>query len=172
MSAAELAAAREVAASMELPTTPVDATMDDGGGLSPAAGNAAPVPSIADLLQYLGQQNVRIENMMALMQHDRQSNPKSHLSNVRLEEKYFRNVSTFNNQRSSWKEWRRQFLNAVREGDVYFADFVETFDNREEPIDHILSYNPGQHQLSTNMYNRLVAYTIGAAFQIVEGVPH
>ena len=138
MSEAELAVAREAAASTALPTTPtLDATMDDGGGLCPAAGNAAPVPSIADLLQHLGQQNARMENMMALMQHDRQNNPKSHLSNVRLEEKHFRNVAKFNNLRSSWKEWRRQFLNAVRDCDVDFADFVETFDNREEPICHI-----------------------------------
>ena len=53
-----------------------------------------------------------------------------------------------------------------------FADFVETFDNREEPICHITDYNPGQNQLATNMYNRLIAYTIGTAFQIVESVPH
>ena len=139
MSEAELAAAREAAASTALPTIP---TMDDGGGLSPAAGNAAPVPSIADLLQYLGQQNARMENMMALMQHDRQNNPKSHLSNVRLEEKHFRNVAKFNNLRSSWKEWRSQFLKTVRDGDVAFAEFVETSDNREEPIDHITNYNP------------------------------
>ena len=102
---------------------------------------------------------------MNMMQHDRKDNPKRHLSNVRLEEKHFRNVAKFNNLCSSWKEWRRQFLNAVREGDVDFADFVETFDNREEPIDHITNYNPAQNQLSTKMYNRLIAYTTGTAFR-------
>ena len=83
MSVAELAAAtaaREEATNTELPGTP---TMGDGGGFSPAANNAAQVPSIADLLQYLGQQNARMENMQALMQYDQQSK-KCHLSNVRL----------------------------------------------------------------------------------------
>ena len=72
MSVAELAAAaaaREEATNTELPGTP---TMDDGGGFSPAADYAAPVPSIADLLHYFGQQNARMENIMALMQHDHQ----------------------------------------------------------------------------------------------------
>jgi len=115
-----------------------------------------------------------MENMMQMMQHDRRDGQNAkgdRLANVRLEEKHFRNVQKFNNLRSSWKEWRRQFLNAVRECDVDFADFVETFDNHEEPIDHIHSYDPTQNQLSTNMYNRLIGFTTGTAFQIVESVP-
>ena len=80
-------------------------------------------------------------------------------------------MQKFNNLRSGWKEWRRQFLGAVRGCDVDFADFVETFDNREDPIDHISSHNPSQNQLSTNMYNRLIGFTTGTAFQIVESVP-
>ena len=84
--------AREAVASTALPGTP---TQDDGGGLSPAAGNPASAPSITELLAYLHAQNVRMENMMQMMQHDRHdgtNNRGSHLANVRLEEKRFRNV--------------------------------------------------------------------------------
>ena len=111
---------------------------------------------------------------MQMMQHDRHDGTNTrgnHLANVRLEEKHFRNVEKFNNIRSSWKEWRRQFLGAVRECDVAFADFVETFDTCEDPIDHISSYTPTQNLLSTTMYNRLIGFTTGTAFQIVESVP-
>ena len=65
MSAAELAAAREAAASTALPGTP---TENDGGGLS----SAAAAPSLTDLLQYLATQNARMESMMEMMKHDRQ----------------------------------------------------------------------------------------------------
>ena len=147
----------------------------DGGSLSAAAVGAAPFapPSLADLLQHLMAQNERVGNMMEMMQYRRKNgaNDKSHLANVRLDEKYFRNVGGFNNLRSGGEERCRQFLNAVRECDVDFADMVEGFEKFEEPIDHIQAYTLTQNQLSTNMYNRLIGLTTGTAFQIVESVP-
>ena len=64
--------AREAVASAALPSDGgLDPTQDDGGGLSPAAGNLASAPSITELLAYLHAQNVRMENMMHMMQQDR-----------------------------------------------------------------------------------------------------
>ena len=110
--------------------------------------------------------------MMQMMHHDRPEAKAEKMANVRLDERNFRNVIKFNNLRSSWKEWKRQFLGAVRECDVDFCDYVETFEGREEQIDHILEYTPTHNQLSTNMYNRLISFTTGTAFQIVESVSH
>ena len=110
--------------------------------------------------------------MMEMFALDRKNvNEKHHLSNVRLDEKNFRNVKQFNNTKAGWKEWRRHFLNAVRECDVGWADMVEALEKQEDPIDRISAYNPAQDQLSTNLYNRLIAFTTGTAFQIVESVP-
>ena len=122
-------------------------------------------------------QNERMNSMMEMMQHDRKTmvntttSEKSHLANCKLDEKYFRNVGKYNNLRSGWKEWRRQFPNAVRECDVDFADMVEAFEPLEEPIDHIAAFSVTQNQLSTSLYNRLISFTTGMALQIVESVP-
>ena len=105
--------------------------------------------------------------MHKMMRHDRPEARGDRLPNVRLDEKNFRNVQQYNHLRSSWKEWKRQLLGAIRKCDVDFADFVETFERHEDPIDHIESYNPAQNQIFTNMYNRLISFTPGAAFQIV-----
>ena len=109
--------------------------------------------------------------MMEMFALDRKNvNEKSHFANVRLDEKYFRNLKQFDNKKANWKEWRRHFLNAVRECDVGWADMVESLEKLDEPIDALLSYTPTQNQLSTNLYNRLIALTTGVAFQIVESV--
>ena len=121
--------ANAAAASSAVPNDGVfPPTQNDGGGLPPAAGGPASVPSIAELLMYLHAQNVRMENMMQMMRHDRPEARGDRLANVRLDEKNFRNVPKFNNLRSSWKEWKRRLLGAIRECDVDFADFVETFE--------------------------------------------
>ena len=62
-------------------------------------------------------------------------------------------------------------MNAVRECDVDWADMVEGLEKQPDPIDHILHCTVIQNQLSTNMYNRLIAVTTGVAFQNVESVP-
>ena len=131
------------------------------GGVEP---EAAAVPSITELMNKMIQ-------MMAMMQSDKKPE-KDHLANCKMDEKYFRNIAKFSNQKSAWKEWRRHFLNSVRECDVGWADLVEGLENRVDPIDHLHDYDPTQCQLSTNMYNRLIAVTTGVAFQIVDGVPH
>ena len=109
---------------------------------------------------------------MQMMHHDRPEARGERLANVRMDERNFRSVPKYNNLRSGWKEWKRRFLGAVRECDVDFADFVGASEGREDPIDHIHEFNLTQNQLSTNMYNRLLSFTTGTAFQIVESVPH
>ena len=52
-----------------------------------------------------------MNTMMEMMAYDKKNGSNTnHLANVRLDEKYFRGVEKFNNQRSGWKEWRRHFL--------------------------------------------------------------
>ena len=90
-----------------------------------------------------------MQNMMAMFQHDRPEikAERSHLANVRLYERNFRTVYEFNNLRSGWKEWKRQFMAAVRECDVDFADFTWAFEGREEPVDHSTELNPPKVRL-------------------------
>lgn len=148
-------------------------TRNTDGGLNPTVG--APeqaAPSVAQLLMFITQQNARMESMMAMMQHDRPEVKAERLANVRLDERHFRNVPKYSKPRSSWKEWKRQFMAPVRECDVDFGDFVWEFEGREEPTDHIRKFNLTQNQFSTNMYKRLIALTTGTAFQIMESVPH
>ena len=130
-------------------------------------------PSLVDLMGFLMKQSERMNAVMEMLALDRRSATpeKSQLANCKLDEKYFRKVPTFNNTRSGWKEWRRHFLNALRECDVDWAEMVETLETMDEPIDNIRDYTPIQNQLSTNLYNRLIAFTTGTAFQIVESVP-
>ena len=135
------------------------------------AGPEPAVPSMSELLQYLRMQNDRMSAMMELMTHDRKGPEKKQLENCKLDEKYFRNVGKYSNMKSGWKEWRRQFLNAVRECDVDWADMVEALEKLEEPICHLNDYAPIQNQLSTNL-NRLISFTTGVAFQIVDSAPH
>ena len=108
---------------------------------------------------------------MTMMQHDRPEIKAERLANVRLDERNFRTVPKFNNLRSGWREWKRQFIAAVRECDVDLAEFTWAFEGREEPIDHIHEFTPTQNQLSTNMHNRLISLTTGTAFQSVESIP-
>ena len=167
MSAEEqAAAARATAAEADaarVPGTPPPTQppqMPGTGGYD--ATGAANVPSIHELMGLM-------VKMLATMQNDKKPE-REHLANCRLDEKYFRSVGKFDNNRSSWKEWRSHFLNAIRECDVGFTTVVEVNETSEEPID-IVPLNPTETQLATNMYNRLTACTSGLAFQIVESVP-
>ena len=117
-------------------------------------------------------QSGRMIAMMELMAYDKTQPETPQLANCTLDETYFRNVGKYSNLTSGWTEWRRQFLNAVRECDVDWADMVEALEKQEDPIDYLLDYTPIQNQLCTSMYNRLIAYTTGVAFQIVESVPN
>ena len=141
----------------QFPQTPIQ-TPGIGGYDATGTGN---VPSIHELMGKMVQ-------MMAMMQNDKKPE-KERLANCRLDEKYFRTVGRFDNTRSSWKEWRSHFLNAIRECDVGFTTVVEVNETSEEPID-IVPLDPTETQLATNMYNRLTACTSGLAFQIVESV--
>ena len=147
------------------------AAVPPGGGLTPTDTGAAqgPAPSVADLMLYLQAQNESIKSMIQMMALDKKQPEKDHLANCKLDEKYFRSVGKFDNNRSSWKEWRRHFLNAIRECDVGWTTVVEVNETSQEPID-IVPLDPTQTQLATNMYNRLIACTSGLAFQIVESV--
>lgn len=148
------------------PRLPGSPTQNAGvGSFSATGAGQGPAPSMPELLQYL-------KMMVDLMAHDKKQSDKSQLASCKMDEKYFRNVGKFSNLKSGWKEWRRHFLNAVRECDVGWADMVQGLEKRVDPIDHILDYDPTQCQLSTNMYNRLIAVTTGLALQIVESVPH
>ena len=149
------------------PTTAAGLNLGNGQG-------SAEAMTIQQLMVYLTHQNQVMTNMMAMLQHDRPEvkAEKNHLANVKLDERNFRSVSKFNNLRSGWREWKRQFMAAVRECDVDFADFTWAFEQREEPVDHILEFNPTQAQLAVNLHNRLIAATTGTAFQIVESVGH
>ena len=113
------------------------------GGLHPTVGEPdQAAPSIAPLLLYVTQQNQRMEHLMTMMQYDRPEVKAERLANVRLDERNFRTVPKYNNLRSGWREWKRQFMAAVRECDVDFSEFVWTFEGREEPIDHIHEFTP------------------------------
>ena len=92
--------------------------------------------TIQQLMGFLAQQNQIMVNMMAMMQHDRPE-PKSrdHFANVKLDERNFRSLSKFNNSRSGWREWKRQFMSAVRECDVDFANFTWAFAKHAEEFD-------------------------------------
>ena len=139
------------------------------GGLNPTVGTPEQAaPTVAQLPMFLTQQNARMEAMMSMMQHDRPKGKAERLANVRMDERNFRNVPKYSNLRSGWKEWERHFMGVVRECDVDFADFVGAFEGREDTIDHIHEHTLTQNQLSTNMYNHLISFTTGTAFQIVE----
>ena len=82
---------------------------------------------MTELLRLLAKQSERKNAIMEMMALDKKSNAH-YMANARLDEKYFRSIDKFNNTKSGWKEWRRHFLNAVRECDVGFADLIEGYE--------------------------------------------
>ena len=118
------------------------------------------------MMAYLTQQSQMMANMMQMWQLDRPQT-KDRLANVRLDEVNFRSVGKFNNRRDGWKEWKLHFMAAVRECDTSFADYVWGHEKLEEEV-NIMTMDPTQTQLATNLHNRLISCTTGSAFQIVE----
>ena len=119
------------------PPQPTTAAGIDPGGGQPAT-NAM---TIQQLMSSLAQQNQVMVNMMTVMQHDRpDAKSRGHLANVKLDERNFRSLAKFNNTRSGWREWKRQFMSAAREFDVQFAGFTWAFEKQEQEVD-IMSSN-------------------------------
>ena len=164
------------AMAVDAPTTPLQepaamlAAGLDGGALPGTTGQPsssgiqvpptaleAPLAQMASILQVIADDKKRSAHWMA---------------SGKLDENYFRSIVKFDNTKSSWKEWRRHFLNAVRDCDDSFSDLIEGLEKSPTPIDNLSSYsNATQVQQSTNLYNRLIGCTTGIAFQIVESVP-
>ena len=101
--AAAAAGARDADATM-VPGTPEpqSPTGNAGAGNSPVAGASgssteAAVPTVAELM-------ILMKSMMETMVHDREGRTpvkdKEHLANVKLDEKYFRNVAKYSNMKS------------------------------------------------------------------------
>ena len=66
------AAARSSAGDIGMSTDDdLSPTRDVDGGLNPTVDGPNAVPSVAQLLMFLHQQNSRMENLMTMMQHDR-----------------------------------------------------------------------------------------------------
>ena len=109
------------ASAAPLPSTPTQepAAMPaaglDGGALLGAAGqptssgSQVPAPSLQEIMGQMA-------NILQMMQDDKKKNAHW-MASSKLDEKYFRSLTKFDNTRSSWKEWRRHFLNAVRDCD-------------------------------------------------------
>ena len=122
--------------------------------------------SIAQMMAYLTQQSQMMANMMQMWQLDRPQ-AKDRLANVRLDERNFRTVGKFNNRRDGWEERKLHFMASVRECDTSFADYVWAHEKLGEEV-NIMTMDPTQTQLATNLHNRLISCTIGSAFKIVE----
>ena len=101
-----------------------------------------------------------MEQMRVLVQTMADRPEKSHFPNVKLDERNFRSCKTFSNQRKDWREWKRQFMSAVRECDTSFADVVWAHEKLEEPLD-LVKLDPTNTQLANNFYNRLISLTTG-----------
>ena len=56
------------------------------------------------------------------------------MANVRLDERAFRRLEKFTNEKDEWKEWRTQLLTAVRECHKGFADALVIFEKEEYVI--------------------------------------
>ena len=84
-------------------------TRNTDGWLNPTVGLPdQAVPSVAQLLLFLKQQNQRMENLMAMMQHDRPKVKTERIANVRLDERNFRNVP------STGEGWSCSIPNAIK----------------------------------------------------------
>ena len=75
-------------------------TRNADGGLNRTVDGPNAVPSVAQLLMFLHQQNSRMENLMTMMQHDRPEVKAERPANVRMGERNFRNVPKYSNIRS------------------------------------------------------------------------
>ena len=131
------------ASAAPLPSTPMQepAAMPaaglDGGALLGTAGqprssgSQGPVPSLEQVLGVMS----GILQMMA----DEKKKNAHWMANAKLDEKYFRSLTKFDNTRSSWTYWRRHFLNAVRDCDDAFSDLIEGLEKSPTPLDNLSS---------------------------------
>ena len=114
-----------------------------------------PTPTLQEMMGIM-------TGILQMMADDKKKNAHD-MASSRLDEKYFRAITKSDNTKSGWKEWRRHFLNAVRECDDSFADLIEGYEEHDGPLDSLHAYNPTQGQQSTNLYNRLIGHTTGTA---------
>ena len=102
------------ASAAPLPNTPTQApaampaTGLDGGVLLGAAeqpassGSQMPTPSLQEMMGVM-------TGILQMMADDKKKNAHW-MASAKLDEKYFRSITKFDNTKSSWKEWRRHFL--------------------------------------------------------------
>ena len=153
---------------IQKPLSPEPAIGLDGGASVGTTGQPASSGSPADPLQTM---MMMMQNLLQ-MHLDNQKKSNRWMADSKLDERKFRSIVKFDNKKSSWKEWRRHFLGAVRDCDDSFSDLIEGLEGSQEPLDNLSPYsNATQVQQSTNLYNRLLGCTTGVAFQIVESVP-
>ena len=82
----------------------------------------------------------------------------SQMANVRLDERAFRRLDKFTNKKDEWKEWRTQFLTAVRECDTGFATSLIGYEKAEDPIEDT-GLTPTLQHLSATLQARLISVT-------------
>ena len=78
-----------------------------------------PTPTLQEMMGIM-------TGILQMMADDKKKNAH-YMASSKLDEKYLRTISKFDNTKSGWKEWRRHFLNAVRECDDSFADLIEGY---------------------------------------------
>ena len=88
------------------------------------------------------------------------------MANVRLEERAFRRLEKFTNKKDEWKEWRTQFLTAVRECDTGFATSLIAYEKAEDLVEDGGPTLTLQ-QLSATLQARLISVNVEEAFSIV-----
>ena len=120
---------QQAAMAVDAPTTPLQepAAMPaaglDGGALPgttgqpSSSGSQGPAPSLQEMMGML-------TSCLQMMVYDKKKSAHW-MASGKLDEKYFRSIVKFDNAKSSWKEWRRHFLNAVRDCDDSFSDLIE-----------------------------------------------
>ena len=164
------------------PSSPEPATGLDGGASVGTTGQPSssgqqqqpwqqglrtdPMQQVALLMQNLIQMNIDREVREAAVE----KRGKHWMASGKLEEKYFRSLKHFDHEASNWKEWRRHFLNSVKECDDSFVDLIESFEKSPIEVDDLTEYNPTQAQQNINLHVRLSNCTTGFAHNIVEGV--
>ena len=95
-----------------------------------------PTPTLQEMMGIM-------TGILQMMADDKKKNAHW-MASAKLDEKYFRSITKFDNTKSGWKEWRRHFLNAVRECDDSFADLIEGYEKHDGPLDSLHAYNPTQ----------------------------
>ncbi len=89
-----------------------------------------------------------------------------------LDERYVRRVDKFNNKESSWKEWRAHFISSIREASSELSTWMSQAEGVGEPIsaEKLLSIDDKCPSLSASLFNKLLSFTTGTSFALVESV--